>query len=450
MGENKRDNNGAALLEAAIRKFSGEKFPPRDLSGTRRIPEHSSYPATIYKMLRDRSAGGDQNLFDLSGYTTPHIDEYAALLAEDAAGIDLCECLSSSFYGRIASACADIVGGLWNMPFATGGGAVVPVSDGERAAILSGISALHKWRNGRMRAGESTENPNFVVSEAYNRIWERFSALTGVEMRTVALGADNTMPSEECAQLCDENTIMAVGTINSHATGLDDDIESLSVALDRHKHLTGNAIPIHVDATSGGFIKPFLPSQPKWDFRLPGVVSISATGHHSGLAPFPLGWAAWREASPLPGILAEAELAGSGHAASSFPLPASHVMAQFYAFLRLGRDGFRTIYGECLEAAQYINDRLATMPQFRVLSPALHNPVVVFTMNKDHDSSGLTITGLQAALEKAGWKVAAYKLPESLGSRIAIRLVVRQGVNIDIARLLVDDIKTVADGFGNA
>ncbi len=41
----------------------------------------------------------------------------------------------------------------------------------------------------------------------------------------------------------------------------------------------GLAIPIHVDAASGGFIAPFLYPDLLWDFRLPNVKSINVSGH---------------------------------------------------------------------------------------------------------------------------------------------------------------------------
>ena len=59
-------------------------------------------------------------------------------------------------------------------------------------------------------------------------------------------------------------------------------------------------IPVHVDAASGGFIAPFLEPDLLWDFRLPRVKSINASGHKYGLAPLGCGWVIWREAADLP------------------------------------------------------------------------------------------------------------------------------------------------------
>jgi glutamate/tyrosine decarboxylase-like PLP-dependent enzyme len=52
---------------------------------------------------------------------------------------------------------------------------------------------------------------------------------------------------------------------------------------------------------SGGFLAPFTdPGREPWDFRLPRVKSINASGHKFGLAPLGVGWVLWREPADLP------------------------------------------------------------------------------------------------------------------------------------------------------
>ena len=54
-------------------------------------------------------------------------------------------------------------------------------------------------------------------------------------------------------------------------------------------------IPMHVDAASGGFTAPFVEPDLTWDFRIPRVRSINASGHKFGLAPLGVGWVVWRD-----------------------------------------------------------------------------------------------------------------------------------------------------------
>lgn len=53
----------------------------------------------------------------------------------------------------------------------------------------------------------------------------------------------------------------------------------MSKLLDAYQAKTGLDIPIHVDAASGGFVAPFATPKHLWDFRIPRVVSINASGH---------------------------------------------------------------------------------------------------------------------------------------------------------------------------
>src|SRR5213079_1611471 len=59
----------------------------------------------------------------------------------------------------------------------------------------------------------------------------------------------------------------------------------------------------HVDAASGGFVAPFLRPALEWDFRLPRVQSINASGHKYGLVYPGVGWVVWRDADALPADL---------------------------------------------------------------------------------------------------------------------------------------------------
>ncbi len=51
-------------------------------------------------------------------------------------------------------------------------------------------------------------------------------------------------------------------------------------ALDRLRERTGVDAPLHVDAAIGGFIAPFTDPGRVWDFRLPRIASINASGRN--------------------------------------------------------------------------------------------------------------------------------------------------------------------------
>ena len=71
-------------------------------------------------------------------------------------------------------------------------------------------------------------------------------------------------------------------------------------ALDQLQKDKGLDIRMHIDGASGGFLAPFCAPDLVWDFRLPRVKSINASGHKFGLSPLGVGWVIWREETDLP------------------------------------------------------------------------------------------------------------------------------------------------------
>ncbi|HWG64446.1 MAG TPA: pyridoxal-dependent decarboxylase, partial [Streptosporangiaceae bacterium] len=84
-----------------------------------------------------------------------------------------------------------------------------------------------------------------------------------------------------------------------------------------------------------------------FDFRLPRVKSISASGHKFGLAPLGVGWILWRDREELPEeLIFHVNYLGGDMPVFqiNFSRPAGQIIAQYYNFLRLGREGYRSIH----------------------------------------------------------------------------------------------------------
>ncbi len=151
------------------------------------------------------------------------------------------------------------------------------------------------------------------------------------------------MDPKRMIEACDENTIGVVPTFGVTYTGNYEFPQPLHDALDKFQADTGIDIDMHIDAASGGFLAPFVAPDIVWDFRLPRVKSISASGHKFGLAPLGCGWVIWRDEEALPQELVfNVDYLGGqiGTFAINFSRPAGQVIAQYYEFLRLGREGY--------------------------------------------------------------------------------------------------------------
>ena len=148
--------------------------------------------------------------------------------------------------------------------------------------------------------GKSTDKPNLICGPV-QICWHKFARYWDVELREIPMEGDRLiMTPEEVIKRCDENTIGVVPTLGVTFTCQYEPVKEVAHALDRFQRDTGLDIPIHVDGASGGFSAPFADPDLNWDFRLPRVKSINASGHKFGFSPFGVGWIIWRDKEDLP------------------------------------------------------------------------------------------------------------------------------------------------------
>ena len=251
----------------------------------------------------------------------------------------------------------------------------------------------------------------------------------------------------------DENTIMVVPTLGVTYTGAYEPVADIAAALDKLQADTGLDVDIHVDAASGGFLAPFCAPEVAFDFRLPRVKSISASGHKFGLAP--LG----RRLGRLPGrrmncpttwCSTSTTWAGTCRCSrSTSPGPAGQIIASYYNFLRLGFDGYSRIHMASYDIGQYLAAEIVKLGPFELLCdshPGTGIPTVTWRI-RDGEDPGYTLFDLADRLRTRGWQVPAYTLTGSASDIAVQRILVRLGVSQDMAALLLDDFRDAVAHF---
>ena len=193
-----------------------------------------------------------------------------------------------------------------------------------------------RWRERMREAGKPTDRPNMVMGANVQVCWEKFCRYWDVEPRLVPMEGDRFhLDAEEAVAHCDENTIGVVAILGSTFDGSYEPVKEIAAALDQLAGRHGPRRPLHVDAASGGFVAPFLQPDLEWDFRIPRVQSINASGHKYGLVYPGVGWAIWRNEEALPrDLIFDVNYLG-GHMptfALNFSRPGSEVIAQYYMF----------------------------------------------------------------------------------------------------------------------
>jgi glutamate decarboxylase len=318
--------------------------------------------------------------------------------------------------------------------------------------MLGGMAMKRRWEAQRKAAGKSIDRPNLITGPV-QICWHKFTRYWDIEHREIPMEHGRLlMTPEEVLKRCDENTIGVVPTLGVTFTGQFEPVKAVSDALDGYQKETGIDIPIHVDGASGGFLAPFCAPEVEWDFRLPRVKSINSSGHKFGLAPLGVGWAVWREPHDLPEELVfwVNYLGGNMRdIALNFSRPGGPVVCQYYNFVRLGREGYSKIHGQCYDTAQYLAAEIEKLGPFENIydgKPDGGIPSCCWRMKEGIDSD-FSLFDFADRLRTRGWQVPAYALPADCEDLPIQRILVRHGVSRDLASLLLDDMKASLDYF---
>ena len=132
--------------------------------------------------------------------------------------------------------------------------------------------------------------------------------------------------------------------------------------------------------------------------------------------------------------------------ALNFSRPGGEIIAQYYNFLRLGREGYTAIQQSCADTAQWLGRELAKLGPFELVYDG-HGalPAVAYKLTDgQHD---FTLYDLSERVRMRGWQIASYPLPSDRESTVVQRILIRHGVSRDMAGLLLDDIKRSLEHF---
>lgn len=353
---------------------------------------------------------------------------------------------------EIEARCVAMLADLWNSPDPHGTRGCSTIGSSE-AAMLGGLAMKWRWRKLRKAAGKPADQPNLICGPV-QICWHKFARYFDVELREIPLDGDRLiMNAAEVLKRVDENTIGVVPTMGVTFSCQYEPVKAVSDALDRLQADTGLDVPIHVDGASGGFLAPFCAPDVLWDFRLPRVKSINASGHKFGLAPLGVGWVVWREASDLPDELVfNVNYLGGDMPtfALNFSRPGGQVIAQYYNFLRLGREGYAKIHGACYATARFLAREIGALGPFEILFDGEKEagiPALCWKLKEEAGIGGYSLYDLADRLRSRGWQVPAYSMPANRQDLVIQRILVRHGVSFDLARLLIDDIKRAIDLF---
>jgi glutamate decarboxylase len=408
-----------------------------------KIPQESMRSDQAFQMIYDEmNLQGNANL-NLATFVTTWMEPEAKKLMELGANYNLVDEDEYPQLKVIEERIIKMQAELFNVPSHYKPYGVTTVGSSE--AIILGLLA-HKWswRKKRQEAGLDFYKPNVIFGADVHSCWEKFTRYFDVEMRIIPMeDGKYTINAEDVKPLIDENTI-AVGTvIGTTFTGQIDDIGGINKMLVALKEETGQDIPIHVDAASGGFVLPFILPDFEWDFRLEQVKTINVSNHKFGLVYAGMGSLIFKDKSFLPEELPfDINYLGGSmtNYSLNFSKTSSNLLAQYYNFLRFGKAGYKHIMEAVMSNAHYLEKRLLNTGYFELLTDAKYLPVVVIKLK---DAYNFTAYDISRELNQFGWIVPAYSLPANSEDVVVLRIVVKENFSHDFAQKLIVDIEKV-------
>jgi glutamate decarboxylase len=413
-----------------------------------RLPQHGMLPGTALQVVRDELILDGNARLNLATFVTTWMEPEAEQLMAECAAKNMIDKDEYPQTAELERRCVNILSRLWNAP--TGNQATGCSTTGSsEACMLGGMALLWRWRARQKAAALDATKPNLVMGSNVQVCWEKFCRYWQVEPRYVPMVPERLhLRGAEAAARCDENTIGVVAILGSTMDGSYEPVLEISQALDRLQADRGHDVPVHVDAASGGFVAPFLQRELEWDFRVPRVASINASGHKYGLVYPGVGWVMWRAPDALPEdlIFRVNYLGGQMPTfALNFSRPGAQVAAQYYNFIRLGFQGYRHVQQTCQDVALHLSGKIAEIGPFELLTEGRDLPVFAFKLRDD--ITGYSVYDLSDRLRQRGWQVPAYTFPADMTDTAVMRIVVRNGFSMDLANLLLDDLKLHVQGL---
>ncbi|HCR4096875.1 TPA: glutamate decarboxylase [Providencia rettgeri] len=417
-----------------------------------KFPSKEQEPRNVFSAVRDELMLDGNSRQNLATFCQTWVDDEIRDLMDLSIDKNMIDKDEYPQTAEIENRCVHMLADLWHSPDAENTLGCSTIGSSE-AAMLGGLALKWQWRKKRAAAGKPTDKPNMICGPV-QVCWHKFARYFDVELREIPLEGDRLiMNPEEVLKRVDENTIGVIPTLGVTFTCQYEPVKAVHDALDKLQKETGLDIPIHVDGASGGFLAPFCAPDLEWDFRLPRVKSINSSGHKFGLAPLGAGWVVWREAQDLPEeLIFNVNYLGGNMPtfALNFSRPGGQIIAQYYNFLRLGREGYAKIHNSCYATAQFLAREIEKLGPFEMIFDGDSQkgiPALAWKLKKGETTSNYSLYDIADKLRSRGWQVPAYSMPANREDLVVQRILVRHGVSLDLAALLIEDFKRTLDYF---
>lgn len=253
------------------------------------------------------------------------------------------------------------------------------------------------------------ENPEMVAPITAHAAFDKAASLMGIRMVKIPVDSDTCQVNVNAMRKAiNKNTCMLIGSAPQFPHGSIDPIEEISKLGQKYK------VPVHVDGCLGGFLIAFMEKAgftlPPFDFRLPGVTSISADTHKYGYTPKGTSVLLYSDPSIRQyQYFVTTDWPGGVYASPSIPGSRSGgIIATCWAtMLHYGEQGYIDMTRKIINTTRKIQLGLKKIPNIYILG----KPDVSVIAIGSRDFNVYRISDL---LGKKGWNLSILQFPSSI------------------------------------
>lgn len=276
--------------------------------------------------------------------------------------------------------------------------AVGTVTSGGTESILLAMKAYRD----RARAERGLDRVHMVVPASAHAAFDKAARYFDMDLTRVPLGPDYRADPDAMAAAIRPETVVVVGSAPQFPHGVIDPIEPLAAAA------AARGIGFHTDACLGGFLLPWAERLgqpiPLWDFRVPGVTSMSCDTHKYGYAAKGTSVVLYRDRGLLHHqYFKTAEWSGGLYFSPTFAgsRPGALSAACWAAMVTIGEDGYLDAARRILDAARTVRAGIEAIEELEVLGDPLwviafrarHAPT--YALLDEMTDRGWSLNGLQ-------------------------------------------------------
>ncbi len=376
------------------------------------IPEKGLPQGEVLEMLRSFKEG-DANYRDSKTWSLVYylgeehtrflIDAFAVFFSENALNPMAFKSLKR-FEHEVVRMTARLLGG--------DGSVVGTMTSGGTESCLLPVMA-YRDRAASRRSFRSRA-PEMIAPRSIHVAWEKAARYFGVKMIHAPLRSDLRADVEAVKRRINRNTVLIIASAPSYPHGVIDPISELGEVAREH------GLPFHVDSCLGGFLLPFAErlgcNIPPFDFRVPGVTSISADIHKYGYSAKGASVLLYRNMDYLKhqffvhenwpgGVFISPALLGTR--------PGGAIAAAWAAMKSLGMEGYLELTRKVMDTTAALQKGIRTVPGLEILS----NPEMsVFAYRST--SHKINTYALGDQMEEKGWFVDRLQRPEALHAMV--------------------------------